>query len=155
MTTTDPEVDGRLGVVVAELSGEVLRLRQRLDAQAEEHAAFVAALRDELRTGRIIVAEYNRRVEITPGHVDVDQAATPGDPLSGSFVHLSPCTRAGVVTVGSATGRPGPPDSDLTVTVYSGSEMASTAEAYVEVKAFDENDSLGVSLTTEAEGGAA
>ena len=31
MTMTEPEIDGRLGVTVAELSGEVLRLRRHVD----------------------------------------------------------------------------------------------------------------------------
>lgn len=146
LTMTDPEVDGRLGVVVAELSGEVLRLQRRLDT-------FIASLRDEVRTGRIVVAEDGRSVDITPGHVDVEHAPTPGDPLSGSFVHLTACSGAGVVTVGSATGRPGGRDSDLTVSVYAGSETAPTGEAYVEVLAFDQEASLRVDV--EAAAGAA
>ncbi len=129
--------DGRLGVVVAELSGEVLRLRRQLAEQTALLAQFRADLAQEIHTKRIVVADSHSTVEITPSQVDIDRAPLPGDPMSGSFIHLTACAHAAALTVGSATGSGRAPDSDLTTALYAGSET-SAGEAFLLVQAFEQ-----------------
>ncbi len=56
MTITDlADVDGRLGVVVAELSGDVLRLQRQIADLQAELSDLRTALAVEVRTGRVVI----------------------------------------------------------------------------------------------------
>ncbi len=94
------EVEGRLGVVVAELSGDVLRLTRELHAVREELATYRAELGREIRTGRIVLDDADKSTTIEPGMVQLHHRRTESDD-SGSFVLLTALSHSGEMVAGA------------------------------------------------------
>ena len=96
------EVDGRLGVVVAEQAGEILALRRLVDAVRTELVELRGELQREIRTERLVVATGLRHVEVTPGSVELIHERNPNQPDSGSRVPLRAFEGSAGVTVAAA-----------------------------------------------------
>ena len=94
------EIDGRLGVVVAELSGDVLRLTHELQAVRAELAAYRAELGREIRTGRVVLVDADKSTTIEPGMVQLHHRRTESDD-SGSFVLLTAMSHSGEMVAGA------------------------------------------------------
>lgn len=124
------EVDGRLGVVVAELSGDVLRLTRELQAVRAELVAHRAELGREIRTGRVVLVDEDQSTEIEPGTVRLEHRRT-AELDSGSFVHIMALEQSGSLYAGTALrGAPDPSDPMVSASIGASSEMLPT-HAYV------------------------
>jgi hypothetical protein len=130
------EVDGRLGVVVAELSGDVLRLTRELQAVRAELAAYRAELGRAIHTGRIVLADTDRTTTIEPGMVQLHHRRTESDD-SGSFVLLTAMSHSGEMVAGAVLREC---DDPMVYAAIGASSEIEPASAYV---ALDTHKSVG------------